>query len=123
MLQLPLGFLDGLGTTEMVFLGIIAILLFGERLPEVARVWGKKFVDFKRSVQGIQDELRSAAFSATSAIDSATKSLESQVTSSGSSSSSKSSKRAGSSNSDDDYEETTAPKFVPPSEEPKSPAA
>lgn|GEM_PF-136684 len=125
---LPIGIFDGLGTSEMLFLGIIAILLFGDKLPEVARTWGKKFVDFKKSVQGIQDELRSAAFSATSsiesAVNSATDSLNSATDLMSSSldtlSSGSSGSHGGYSSPEqgEDYEEATAPKFEPPKADP-----
>jgi len=124
---MPIAILDGLGTSEMIFLGLLAILLFGERLPEVARTWGKKFVEFKRSVQGIQDELRSAALSATStvssAVDSATESLNSATESMGSATDSISSPYSNPSDNHrsdssgdgvDDLEVATAPKFEPP---------
>jgi sec-independent protein translocase protein TatA len=112
-----LGFLDGLGTTEMFVLGVLAILLFGEKLPEVARTWGKKIVDFKRNIQGIQDELRSAAFSVTSTVESATDSLNSSVSSS---SSYGGPGKTRSADADEDREEAVAPKFVPPPAEPKN---
>jgi sec-independent protein translocase protein TatA len=111
-----LGFLDGLGTTEMFVLGVIAILLFGEKLPEVARTWGKKIVDFKRNIQGIQDELRSAAFSVTSTVESATDSISSSVSSSSYGGQGKSRSQ----DADEDREEAVAPKFVPPPAEPKN---
>jgi sec-independent protein translocase protein TatA len=123
MIQFPLGILD-LGPSEMLVIGILAILLFGERLPEVARTWGKKVMDFKRNIQGIQDELRAAAFSATSTIDSAINSASDSTTSStsGSNGSSNGSlRRKRSASGDDnseDYEEATAPKFEPPKSEP-----
>lgn len=129
MMDFPISFLDGLGTSEMVFLAIIAILLFGEKLPEVARTYGKKIVDFKKNIQGIQDELRSAAFSATdslssavkdatNSLNSATDSLNSSVSSpytpSGSSPNGSVASSSSSSNGDEDHEEPTAPKFEPP---------
>ena len=43
-----LGFLS-MGPMEMVILGVIAVLLFGKRLPEVGRSLGKGLVEFKRS--------------------------------------------------------------------------
>ncbi len=120
----PIGLFDGLGTSEMLFLGIIAILLFGERLPEVARTWGKKFVDFKKSVQGIQDELRTAAFSATSSIESAVHSASDSLNSATDAMSSSldmpSSENPGSyggyssPEQSEDYEAASAPKFEPP---------
>ncbi|WP_437205628.1 Sec-independent protein translocase subunit TatA/TatB [Planctomicrobium sp. SH664] len=50
----------GIGTGEMVILGIIGLLLFGKRLPEVARSLGKGMVEFKKGMAGIEDEVRSA---------------------------------------------------------------
>jgi len=131
-METPIAFLDSLGTSEMLFLGVLAILLFGEHLPDVARSWGKKFVEFKRNIQGIQDELRSAAFSATSSIDSAVHSASDSLHSAtdslnpsaqgatgsyGSGSESHHSDRSG--DAVNDSEEPTAPKFEPP----KAPSA
>ena len=50
----------------LVILGVLAVLLFGERLPEVARSIGKQFMEFKKSVGGIHEEFRSVIDSATS---------------------------------------------------------
>jgi len=48
-----------LGPTEMVFFGVIALMLFGRKLPEVARNLGgsyrelrKGLTDFQREFQG-----------------------------------------------------------------------
>ncbi|SFI36049.1 Sec-independent protein translocase subunit TatA/TatB [Planctomicrobium piriforme] len=48
----------GIGPPEMIVLGIIALLLFGKRLPEVARSLGKGIVEFKKGVSGIEDDVR-----------------------------------------------------------------
>ncbi|MEX0726525.1 MAG: twin-arginine translocase TatA/TatE family subunit [Planctomycetaceae bacterium] len=48
------------GTGEMLIVGIIALLLFGKRLPEVARSLGKGIVEFKKGVRGIEDEVSSS---------------------------------------------------------------
>ena len=37
---------------EMMVVGVIALLLFGKRLPEVARSLGKGMREFKESVTG-----------------------------------------------------------------------
>ena len=45
-----------LGVPEMIVIGIVALLLFGKRLPEVARSLGKGVVEFKKGLRGIDDE-------------------------------------------------------------------
>lgn len=77
---------------ELIIVGIVALLLFGKRLPEVARSLGKGITEFKKGVRGIDDE----------------------VDTSSSSSSRPSSRPA----AEDRPVETTAPKFEPPKFEP-----
>jgi sec-independent protein translocase protein TatA len=55
-------FFGGPGTTELIIVGVIALLLFGKRLPEVARSLGKGIVEFKRGVQGIEEEVNDATY-------------------------------------------------------------
>lgn len=57
---LAFGFSPGL--PEMVILGAIALLLFGKRLPEVARSLGKGIVEFKKGVSGIEDDVDKSTF-------------------------------------------------------------
>lgn len=83
------------GPSEMMIILVIAVLLFGKRLPEVGRSLGKGIVEFKRGIRGVEDEVNTAVTSSTSVSSS---SSESDV---------------------DDHDEATAPKFEPPSEEPK----
>lgn len=52
-----LAFLQNIGTTELVVLLVIALLLFGKRLPEVGRSIGKGIVEFKRGLKDIQEEV------------------------------------------------------------------
>ena len=46
----------GIGTTELLILGGIILLLFGTRLPKVMRSLGEGIVEFKRGVQGIEGD-------------------------------------------------------------------
>ncbi|MDA0834959.1 MAG: twin-arginine translocase TatA/TatE family subunit [Planctomycetota bacterium] len=50
------------GTGELLIVAIIALLLFGKRLPEVARSLGKGIVEFKKGVRGIEDEVTSSTY-------------------------------------------------------------
>lgn len=45
----------GIGPQEMLVVGVIALLLFGNRLPEVARSLGKGIVEFKKGIKGIEE--------------------------------------------------------------------
>jgi sec-independent protein translocase protein TatA len=84
----------GIGWTEMVILGIIGLLLFGKRLPEVARSLGKGMMEFKKGMYDIQDDVNSASSSR-----SYTSSQPRPIPA-------------------DTREEATAPKFEPPKFEP-----
>ena len=50
----------GLSPMEMMICGGIALLLFGSRLPEVARSLGKGMREFKEGMSGVQNEFNSA---------------------------------------------------------------
>lgn len=52
-----LAFLD-VGAQEMVVILVVALLIFGGRLPEVARNLGKTVGDFKRTAQNLTREFR-----------------------------------------------------------------
>jgi len=58
-----LGFLSP-SPIEMMVIAVVALLLFGGNLPEVARSWGKTFAEFRRGLTGIQDELNEVIYSA-----------------------------------------------------------
>lgn len=47
------------GPAEMVVLGILGLLLFGKKLPETAKNIGRTFVEFKKGMKGLEDELGS----------------------------------------------------------------
>lgn len=44
----------GIGFQELLIIAVVAILLFGKRLPEVARSWGQSYREFRRSVNDIR---------------------------------------------------------------------
>jgi len=90
----PFAFIGMPGPMEMIIILGIGVLLFGKRLPEVGRSLGKGIMEFKKGVQGIEDEIHSVTSTATT-----TSSSRSTATA-------------------DDYEEATAPKFEPPAGEP-----
>ncbi|MBI3464267.1 MAG: twin-arginine translocase TatA/TatE family subunit [Planctomycetes bacterium] len=91
----PLFAVFGIGPTEMIIVGIIAVLLFGKRVPEVARSLGKGVTEFKKGIQGVEEEFRSSASNTASSSSRSTR--YSDV---------------------DDRDEATAPKFEPPKTEP-----
>jgi sec-independent protein translocase protein TatA len=47
-------FLFGLGWGEILVLGIIGVLLFGKRLPDMAKYIGKSVVEFKKGMHGLE---------------------------------------------------------------------
>jgi sec-independent protein translocase protein TatA len=47
----------GLGPSELVIVGIVAILLFGKNLPQVAAKLGRTYRDFRRSLSDLQSQM------------------------------------------------------------------
>jgi TatA/E family protein of Tat protein translocase len=45
----------GIGPQELLIVAVIALLLFGKRLPEVARSLGKGIVEFKKGINGVEE--------------------------------------------------------------------
>tara|TARA_Y100001978_G_C23468407_1_gene325788 strand:- start:176 stop:457 length:282 start_codon:yes stop_codon:yes gene_type:complete len=88
----------GIGMQEMIIIGVIGVLLFGKRLPEVGRSVGKSLMEFKRGMQGIESEIQGAR----QAVDNAA------------------SRAASYEELADDYPEPAVPKFEPPAGDSKS---
>lgn len=88
----------GLGFQELMIVGIVAVLLFGKRLPEVAKSLGQSYSQFRKGLNELQSSIN----------------YTDTYTPPKSSSSSRSSY-----DDYDDYDEPTAPKFEPPPSEPK----
>jgi sec-independent protein translocase protein TatA len=87
-------FLPNLGPTEMIVILVIAVLLFGKRLPEVGRSVGKSIVEFKKGMRGVEDEIHRATYAAETPKVSASRGVE--------------------------HEQPTAPKFEPPAANPEA---
>jgi sec-independent protein translocase protein TatA len=50
-----------LGTPELILIGVVAVLVFGNRLPDVGRSLGKGIVEFKKGLRGVEDEIDEAS--------------------------------------------------------------
>lgn len=50
--------MGGFSPIHWIVIGVVALLLFGNRLPEVARSLGKAWNEFKRGLHDVQDELK-----------------------------------------------------------------
>ena len=53
----PILAFGGIGTTEVIIILVIGLLIFGRRLPEVGRNVGRSLVEFKKGVKGIEDDI------------------------------------------------------------------
>jgi len=56
-----LAFFGQLGVPELVVIGAVALLLFGKRLPEVAKSMGKSIVQFKKGLREVEQDIDAAA--------------------------------------------------------------
>ena len=53
-----LALIGPLGTTETIVIGVILLLLFGRRLPEVGRSLGQGIVEFKKGLKDVTDDIK-----------------------------------------------------------------
>ena len=83
----------GINQFELIIVLVVGLLLFGKRLPEVARSLGKGITEFKNGMRGIEDDVKSASTASTS-------------------------RPSNRPEMDDRPAEVTAPKFEPPKFEP-----
>lgn len=55
----PFGFFfGGMGMTEIMVIGGIAVMLFGKNLPSVARKFGKTYREFRKGLSEFQSQVR-----------------------------------------------------------------
>ncbi len=48
------------GGIEWIVILIVALLIFGKRLPEVMKSMGRGIVEFKKGVKGVEDDVEEA---------------------------------------------------------------
>jgi len=87
----------GLGMQELVVVGIVAILLFGKRLPEVAKSLGQSYRQFRQGLAEIQSSVDFTSGTYDKKPSSSSRTYDDY----------------------DDFDEATAPKFEPPPSAPK----
>jgi sec-independent protein translocase protein TatA len=58
--MMPYAFIPSLGGGELLIVGFIALLIFGNRLPSVMRSLGKSVTEFKKGVSGVEEEIDQA---------------------------------------------------------------
>ncbi len=49
------------GGWEWLIILIVALLIFGRRLPEVMKSLGRGIVEFKKGVKGVEDDIEDAS--------------------------------------------------------------
>ena len=84
--------LPGIGIPELVLIGVIAVVLFGRKLPEVAKNLGKSYGELRKGVHELQSSIREET-DINSTVTTTSKNHASSV---------------------DDYDEPTAPKLQAP---------
>jgi len=57
--MMPFAF-GSLGPMEMAIIGVVCLLIFGNRLPSVMRSLGQSVTEFKKGISGVQDEIDQA---------------------------------------------------------------
>jgi len=50
----------GIGPTELIIVLVIALLIFGRRLPEIARSLGRSITEFRRGIQEAENDIEGA---------------------------------------------------------------
>jgi sec-independent protein translocase protein TatA len=88
------------GPGDMVIIAVVAVMLFGKNLPQVARQAGRALSELKKGMAGLQSELNAAIYNSDQPTSSPRQTSYSSY------------------REEDDTDEPTAPKFEPPPAEP-----
>ena len=59
--MMPVAFFGLPGGPEVLIVGFVALLIFGNRLPSVMRSLGKSVTEFKKGVAGIEEDIDTAS--------------------------------------------------------------
>ncbi len=86
----------GMGPPELMVIGVLAIVLFGGKLPEVARSLGGSYREFRRGLNDVQQQFRMAEYEAKRVLT-----VDEQ-------------KQSSKAEDDDESSSPSAPKFTPP---------
>lgn len=58
-IALPLAWIPG--PTEWIIIGVLGLLFFGKRLPEVGKSLGKGIVEFRKGLKGVEEDIETAS--------------------------------------------------------------
>lgn len=61
--------MGGFGPIHWLIVAFVVFLLFGNRLPSVMRSLGQGVVEFKKGLQGIEDDVKNSANTSTNKIE------------------------------------------------------